>query len=120
MARRGYSGYGASHDPDEREVVTPLEEIPSPDPVSLTPEEEAKQQELNKLDAYYAKVMGDLDREEAESHAVHDATEKRCDEITAQRAHVEAEYTARKAEIQGEPPPTTRSAAGQSRWGGRH
>jgi hypothetical protein len=94
MARRGYQS--EELEVREGEVVTPAEVV-----VPLTEQQIA----LNELDAYYGKVLGDLNREMQEAHAVHDASEKRMAAIEAQKAQIDAEYAERKTAIEGEPPP---------------
>jgi hypothetical protein len=83
--------------------------------VEETPPLTAKQIKLNELDAYYAKVLGDLQREHGEADAVHDASEKRMADLDAQKAQIDAEYAERKAAIEAEPEPEP--AAPPTRWG---
>jgi hypothetical protein len=93
--------------------ATPTDVDPDAPPAPLT----ETQIKLNELDAYYAKVLGDLDRENREAHAVHEASEQRMADLEGQKTQVDAEYAERKAAIEATgnvpaprvPPPT--------RWG---
>lgn len=123
MARRGYGGggYGSgSHDPDpddterttarEGEAPVATEDVPvDPNP--------AKTKALADLDAYYAKVLGDLDREKREADAVHDASEKRMEQVEAQKVVIDAEYAERKAAIEAEYATDPPAQPPASRWG---
>jgi hypothetical protein len=97
----------AKETPEEREAreAREVETLPPT-------EQEIK---LNELDAYYGKVLGDLDREKREADAVHDASEKRMAELEAQKTQIDAEYAERKAAIEAEPVPE--APPQPTRWG---
>jgi hypothetical protein len=102
----------AKETPEEREAreAREVETLPPT-------EQEIK---LNELDAYYGKVLGDLAREKQEAEAVHDASEKRMDDLEAQKVQIDAEYAERKAAIETEVPPPEGEATAKklpTRWG---
>ena len=102
----------AKETPEEREAreAREVETLPPT-------EQEIK---LNELDAYYGKVLGDLAREKQEAEAVHDASEKRMDDLEAQKVQIDAEYAERKAAIEAEVPPPDGEVTAQkppTRWG---
>lgn len=102
----------APDEPTAREGEVAATEVEAP----LT----EQQRKLNELDAYYGKVLSDLDRENQEAHRVHDATEKRMADLEAQKAQIDAEYAERKAAIEAEVPPPEAEAAAKkppTRWG---
>ena len=100
----------AKETPEEREARE-AREVESLPPT----EQEIK---LNELDAYYGKVLGDLQREHAEADAVHDAAEQRMADIDAQKVQIDAEYAERKAAIEAEPEPEATAQKPPTRWGG--
>jgi len=106
--------YGQAYDPANPDQPREVEgQVGEPEPE--TPPLTEQQIKLNELDAYYAKVLGDLDREKREADAVHDAAEKRMDELDAQKTQIDAEYAERKAAIEATPPPEP--IVQPTRWG---
>jgi hypothetical protein len=109
------TGEYTSEEPAAREGEVAATEVETP-PLTET------QIKLNELDAYYGKVLGDLDREKREADAVHDASEKRMEDLEAQKVQIDAEYAERKAAIEAEapPPPPEGGATAKklpTRWG---
>lgn len=104
--RRGYHpGNPDEHDPEQAdpdEVRAVEGHVVEGREGELTAEQ---QEDLAKLEGYYGKVLGDLDREMQEAHKVHDASEKRMADVEAQKAQIDAEYAERKAAIETPPPP---------------
>lgn len=99
MARRR-----RAYNPDEPQIEGREGEEVTEQEVEETPPLTEKQIKQNELDAYYAKVLGDLAREHQEADAVHDAAEKRMEAIDAQKVQIDAEYAERTAAIDAEYP----------------
>jgi hypothetical protein len=120
-AKRRRQVYDPLNPDQPREIEEETPETPEAQSEEPTPPLTEAQIKLNELDAYYGKVLGDLDRENQEAHKVHDATEKRMADLEAQKAQIDAEYAERKAAIEAEapPPPEGEATAKKlpTRWG---
>lgn len=115
MARRGYgsgSGYrDPAQEPEEEVHVTEGEVTET----EVAPPLTEKQIKMNELDAYYGKVVGDLERSHGEAVAAQSAAEARIADLDAQKTQVDAEYAERKAAIEAEP--DAKAPAPPTRWG---
>ena len=113
-AKRRRQVYDPENPDQPREIEEETPETPEAH-AEETPPLTEQQIKLNELDAYYGKVLGDLDRENQEAHRVHDASEKRMADLEAQKTQIDAEYAERKAAIEAEPVPEAPPAP--TRWG---